>query len=174
MTLFHRKRLLSSDSARDGELRAALKTDGAMRADSSRSSDSTAGDAGDGGGGGLATNHGGVPTPAGGSRDTSSQHSASDEDPTILMCGCLGPAGEASLLRHMIPRHDGAQKLIACIGISAGIMLAPRACFPGWMRHNEPDHAARIHVTSEEANMIPRLHGLLCSTVHAGSLHTAG
>ncbi len=81
-----RSRLLSSDSAHDGSV--AMKDDPAgMRADSSRSSDGTAS-----GGGGL-SGDGGATTPARWSRQGSSQHSASDEDPTVLMCGCLGPTG---------------------------------------------------------------------------------
>ncbi len=100
MPAFYRRRLLSADSAGDGVLKAAVKSSGAMRADSSRSSDSTAGDGGDGGG--LAA-HERKAGPAGRSRRSSFQHSGSDDDPTVLMCGCLGPTGAATLLHALFP-----------------------------------------------------------------------
>ena len=125
MPAFFPRRLLSADSACDGELKAAVKS-GAMRADSSRSSDSTAGDSGGDNGGFARSDR--KATTAGRSRPSSFQHSAWDEDPTVLMCGCLGPTGVATLYRDLLPG------MVACaIPCSAGFainMLAPseRGC----------------------------------------------
>ena len=143
MTLLAQRRLLSADSAADGELKAALKADGAMRADSSRSSDSTAGDAGDGGG--LAANGGGAAMPASRSRQTGYQHSASDEDPTVLMCGCFGPTGMRPLLLRLVSLAMLSWATLIFMGICWGPCMPERQSIAS---ANAAKHAASLQTAN--------------------------
>ncbi len=137
-----------------------------MRADSSRSSDSTAGDGG--GDCGDFSANASKATPAGRARRSSfQQHSGSDDDPTVLMCGCLGPTGVATLF------HDLLLRMVPCTtsystGVT-GTVLAPteRRCFASVLGPAAAKHAARIaHCqTRRRRYFCARMPNIVCQAI---------